>query len=262
MLRGAAAEFENDMATSTAGQLLVTLRDQVTAICQQIINNRYPFVGGSKEDVPLGDFSKLFSPNGVLDRFFAQSLAAYADTSKSEWTWRQESSVGRALAPDTLKQFQRAADIRDSFFQDGGNGPAVALSVQPPIITGAGASAKIELAGTTIVSPSALSSNSNSGKSPQPAFVPTTYVQWRGESLRTAISVKNDASDQFSILERTGPWSLFRLLEAGSLSVRAEMATVTFIVAGRELTYQIESGSIKNPLNLSVLRDFRCPSGI
>jgi type VI secretion system protein ImpL len=58
MLRGAAAEFEGDMAASTAGQLLVTLRDQVTPVCQQTIANRYPFTRGSNQEVPLGDFSK------------------------------------------------------------------------------------------------------------------------------------------------------------------------------------------------------------
>ena len=68
------------MAASTAGQLLVALRDQVTPVCQQIVSGRYPFVRGSNQDVPLGEFSKLFSPNGVLDKYFTQSLAPYADT--------------------------------------------------------------------------------------------------------------------------------------------------------------------------------------
>jgi type VI secretion system protein ImpL len=264
MLRGAAAEFETDMAASTAGQLLVTLRDQVTPICQQIISNRYPFVRGSNQEVPLGDFSKLFSPNGVLDKFFTQSLAPYADTSKPEWTWRKESPVGSTLSPDTLKQFQRAAYIRDAFFQTGGNQPAVALAVLPPTINGPGASAKIELGGISIISPNTQASGGGlfSTPPPQSASVSPANVQWPGPSMRTAISVANDSTSQPSILERTGPWSLFRLLEAGSMSARAETATATFIVAGRELKYQITTGSIKNPLNLAALREFRCPSGL
>jgi type VI secretion system protein ImpL len=265
MLRGAAAEFETDMASATAGQLLVTLRDQVTPVCQQIVSNRYPFVRGSAQEVPLGDFSKLFSPNGVLDKFFTQSLAPYADTSKPEWSWRKESPVGSTLSADTLKQFQRAAYIRDAFFQTGGNQPAVALAVQPPLVSGPGASAKIELGGTTITSPNPQPSAGGFLSSPppaQPVSNPPTNVQWPGPSMRTAISVTNDASSQPSILERTGPWSLFRLLEAGSMTARAETATATFIVAGRELKYQITTGSIKNPLNLGALREFRCPSGL
>jgi type VI secretion system protein ImpL len=52
------------------------------------------------------------------------------------------------------------------------------------------------------------------------------------------------------------------MLEAGSLTARAETASATFIVAGRELNYQISTGSVRNPLNLTTLREFRCPSGI
>jgi type VI secretion system protein ImpL len=265
MMRAAATEFEGDVAASTAGQLLITLRDQITPVCQQTITNRYPFTRGSSQEVPLGDFSKLFSPNGILDKFFTQSLAPYADTSKPEWVWRKESPVGRTLSADTLKQFQKAAYVRDAFFQNGGNLPMVALSVQPPVMTAPGASAKIELGGTVITSPAAPTTTTSFGGSPPaapPPKVPPTNVQWPGPSMRTAISVTNDATGQPSVLERTGPWSLFRILEAGSLTARAETASATFIVAGRELNYQITTGSIRNPLNLAPLREFRCPSGI
>jgi type VI secretion system protein ImpL len=266
MLRGAATEFESSMAMTTAGQLLATLRDQVTPACQQTIANRYPFTRGSNQEVPLGDFAKLFAPNGILDKFFTQSLAPYADTSKPEWTWRKESPVGSTLSADTLKQFQRAAYIRDAFFQNGGNLPMVALSVQPPVIAGDGASAKIEMAGTVIASPTAPGAGSSllgkSSQTAQPTTAAPTNVLWPGPSMRTAISVVNDASGQPSVLERNGPWSLFRILEAGSMTARAETASAMFIVAGRELKYQITTGSIKNPLNLSILREFRCPTGI
>ena len=128
----AAAEFEGNIAASTAGQILQTLRDQVTPVCQQTVTNRYPFVRSSDQEVPLADFAKLFSPNGVMDKFFTQYLAPYADTSKSDWAWRKESPVGRSFSPDTLKQFQNAAYIRDAFFQTGGSVPAVSFAIRPP----------------------------------------------------------------------------------------------------------------------------------
>ena len=138
MLRGAAAEFEGSIAASTAGQLLQSLRDQVTPVCQQTITNRYPFVRGSNQEVPLGDFAKLFSPNGIIDKFFTQFLAPYADTSRPDWAWRKDSPVGRSLSPDTLKQFQNAAYIRDAFFQTGGSMPQVSLAIKPPRAAGPG----------------------------------------------------------------------------------------------------------------------------
>jgi type VI secretion system protein ImpL len=264
MLRGAAAEFEGTIAASTAGQLLQTMRDQVTPVCQQTITNRYPFVRAGTQEVQLGDFAKLFSPNGIIDRFFTQYLAPYADTSHPDWTWRKESPVGRSLSADTLKQFQTAAYIRDAFFQTGGSMPTVSFSIKPPTPPGSGVEIKTEIGGTTIASPGAPASTSLFGSSPAPTPAPSTTpttVQWPGPSTRTAISVSNEVGPP-SVLERTGPWSLFRLLEAGSLTVKAETAKATFIVAGRELNYQITTGSVRNPLNLATLREFRCPSGI
>ena len=262
MLRGAAAEFEGSVAASTAGQLLRSLRDQVTPVCQQTVTNRYPFVRGSNQEVPLGDFAKLFSPNGIMDRFFTQFLAPYADTSRPDWTWRKDSPVGRSLSPDTLKQFQNAAFIRDAFFQTGGSMPLVSLAIKPPRAAGPGVDIKTEIGGTVIASPGVPGGASAFGAAPPPpsSAAPST-VQWPGPSARTAISVSSETGPP-SVLERTGPWSLFRMLEAGSLSAKGETASATFIVAGNELNYQISTGSVRNPLNLATLREFRCPSGI
>jgi type VI secretion system protein ImpL len=261
MLRGAAAEFEGSIAASTAGQLLQSLRDQVTPVCQQTITNRYPFVRGSNQEVPLGDFSKLFSPNGVIDKFFTQFLAPYADTSRPDWTWRKESPVGRSLSPDTLKQFQNAAYIRDAFFQTGGSMPQVSLAIKPPRAPGPGVDIKTEIGGTIIASPSAPAAATAFSAPSPPSSTATPTVQWPGPSARTAISVSSETGPP-SVLERIGPWSLFRMLEAGSLTAKGETASASFIVAGTELSYQISTGSVRNPLNLATLREFRCPSGI
>jgi type VI secretion system protein ImpL len=220
-------------------------------------------VRGSNQEVPLGDFAKLFSPNGIIDRFFTQFLAPYADTSRPDWTWRKDSPVGRSLSPDTLKQFQNAAYIRDAFFQTGGSMPLVSLAIKPPRAAGPGVDVKTEIGGTVIASPGIPGGASAFGASPPPppsSAAPST-VQWPGPSARTAISVSSETGPP-SVLERTGPWSLFRMLEAGSLSTKGETASATFIVAGNELNYQISTGSIRNPLNLATLREFRCPSGI
>ena len=41
-------------------------------------------------------------------------------------------------------------------------------------------------------------------------------MQWPAPSTRTAITVTTDQAAQPSVLERSGPWSLFRMLDAGS----------------------------------------------
>ena len=139
----------------------------------------------------------------------------------------------------------------------------VSLAIKPPRAAGAGVDIKTEIGGTVIASPSTPATHRLFGAAPPPpppSAAPTT-VQWPGPSARTAISVSSETGPP-SVLERTGPWSLFRMLEAGSLTRKGETASATFIVAGRELNYQITTGSVRNPLNLATLREFRCPSGI
>jgi type VI secretion system protein ImpL len=158
--------------------------------------------------------------------------------------------------------FQRAAEIRDAFFQTGGNLPLVQLTVKPPAVALPGANVKFEIGGTVVTSPSPALPGPGAQPQLQPASVSPVIVQWPGAALRTAISVAMNPNAPPSVLERTGPWSLFRMLEVGSVSIRAESATANFIVGGSELRYEFTSGSTRNPLNLAALREFKCPSGI
>ena len=259
MLLNFAGDVERAMALSSAGQLQVALRDQVTPVCQQTISNRYPFVRGSKSDAPLADFAKLFAPGGVMDTFFKQYLDAHADRSKPQWTWRQNSELAGTLSLDTLQAFQRASEIRDAFFQTGGNVPVVQLTVKPASATDA--NVQLEIGGTVIASPTAPANSLPTNAPVQPASASPVLVQWPGASLRAAISATS-AGGQPSVLERTGPWSLFRLLEAGGVSVHGEVATANFAVGGYVLRYDFTSAASRNPLNLAALRAFKCPSAI
>jgi type VI secretion system protein ImpL len=155
-----------------------------------------------------------------------------------------------------LTEFQRAAQIRDAFFATGGNMPAITLTVVPPPVTGF--EAKLEINGMAVESKA-------SGNAP-------VAVQWPGATSlnRTAITVSVKSQGLFglgqqlppSVLERVGPWSLFRMLDAASPILRNDRLIATFIVGGQELQYQFSAGSLHNPLHLPALREFRCPSGI
>jgi type VI secretion system protein ImpL len=239
----------------------------VTPVCQQTIANRYPFVRGSTSDVPIADFGKLFGTGGVLDTFFKQYLDPYTDRSRPQWRWRQNSEMGSTLSPDTLSAFQLAAQIRDAFFQTGGNIPFVQLAVKAEPVQAA--TVKLELGGNVITSPilpsegllgSSATAAANSATSP--SMNSPMMVQWPGAALHAAVSVATSTNTAPSVLERSGQWSLFRLLEAGGLSTHGGAASASFSVGGYMLHYDFVSGATQNPLNLGLLRSFRCPSGI
>jgi type VI secretion system protein ImpL len=176
--------------------------------------------------------------------------------------------MATTLSPDTLAVFQLASQIRDAYFQTGGNIPFVQLQVKAEPV--AGATVKLELGGNVITSPTlpgdGLLGSTAAAINPPPPPPPTSnspvLVQWPGAALRAAVSVATTTNAAPSVLERTGQWSLFRLLEAGGLSTHGGAATAGFSVGGYMLHYDFVSGASQNPLNLGLLRGFHCPNGI
>lgn len=256
LVQGAATTFENELTGSSVSQLLQDLRSQVTGVCNQIITNRYPFSRASDRDVPLPDFGRLFGAGGVMDKFFQANLAPLVDTSGANWSFRQNIPVARQLPPAALREFQRAAEIKDAFFGTGGNMPSFTMAVTPiPPSSQSSSVVKLDINGIAV--------------QPQAGGAPTPVV-WPGPAGldRTVISATTVTTGLFGGQsqsppvfgpERRGPWSFFRFLDMGSVSRRGDALLASYSVGGQSMTYQINVSSLKNPLTLPALREFRCP---
>jgi type VI secretion system protein ImpL len=135
MMLGAANELDGDLTNVRRIELNRILAEQVTGPCETIISNRFPFFGADRE-VPLAEFGRLFGVNGLMDTYFKQHLQPLVDTSKATWNFRVETPLGRALAQSTtpLREFQRAQEIRETFFAAGGVNPSMSLTVLPPAL--------------------------------------------------------------------------------------------------------------------------------
>jgi len=256
MIRQIAGEFEGSATGAALGHLGKALADEVLRECQQIAANRYPFARNSDREVPLADFARLFAPNGVFDRFFAQNLASRADRSRPQWAWRIDDQVARGLSAATLREFQRAAEIRDAFFSTGGSMPAVAFSVTPLSMTGDAGRATLDINGTAVVAQGGVGA-------------PVT-VQWPGPAspARTALQIEGTPSffgtsgGGTAAVEKLGTWSLFRLLDGGSVLKQGDAVVATLTAGSRQLALRFTTSTVQNPLVLPALREFRCPTGI
>lgn len=270
MIIQAVNDFEGDATGATVALLRQALGDQVARVCADIVSNRYPFVKASARDVPLADFARLFAPGGIMDKFYKERLEPYVDSSKEQWSWRVDSRVARALSPTTLREFQRAGEIRDAFFPTGGNLPSFQMIVVPTALSSDAASAKLEINGFTVMSQQGVNT-------PSP-------VMWPGAGIgRTAVTLtlgggnaggglfgggffsggsSQQPQGEAKLFERDGVWSFFRLLDAGSVLRQGDNVVLTLNAGGRQVGYQFGVGSLKNPLVLPALREIRCPSGI
>ncbi len=248
MIDKVARDAAGDATASNLAQITQDMAENVTAPCQQIVANRYPFAK-SDRDVPMAEFAKLFSPGGAIDKFFATNLDPLVNRSGKIWVWKP--NPARQLSATTLRQFQEAAEIRDAFFPAGGNVPAVSFDVKPLTLSSDAQTATLSINGATVVAQQGATS-----------FAPAT-VQWPGAGAGAAsIVMAPDMPDRKSSLERTGAWALFRLVDAGSSIQSGNSLKVSFVVFGREVSYQFTSSSLNNPLSLPPLRQFKCPNGL
>jgi type VI secretion system protein ImpL len=219
------------------------------SLCKQAVAGRYPFTQGSSSDIPLDDFGRLFSPNGMINQFFNQQLRPFVDTSGTPWKAQPVAGVAPPISPGDLAQFQRAAAIGDLFFAGGAAQPTVRFEITPGILDAGAKQVTLELGGQVITY----------AHGPQRA----TPITWPGANgIDSARLVFEPApSSGPPVLSASGPWALFRLFDQGTLqqSGSSERYTLTFHVGDRQASFDIRAGSVLNPFAPGILHDFRCP---
>jgi type VI secretion system protein ImpL len=262
MVQHAVLSFSSDVVAAAHATLSQALKE-VTSSCKQYIEGKYPFVKGTTSEVGLVDFGRVFGPSGVLDTYFEQYLKKYVDRSKKAWAPIND-PVARTLSGTTLQAFQRAADIRNAFFAAGGTQPAFMVTVTPP--TASGVTANLEFYGSMV---------STQGGSASP-----TAVQWPGSgNYQVKITVVPQAvapdpaaapsllpapppappPEPQTLVSKNGVWALFHILDEFN---NPPSGRVHYFGAGKDLYYSFSASSAANPLNLTALRAFHCPSGI
>lgn len=250
MVHGAADDFEGDVAETSIAQLNERLAETVSRSCEDVTANRYPFAGGSTDEVPMVDFARLFAPNGVIDRFFAQNLAPLADMSGQNWQWKQDTRLGRELSRSALKQFQLAAEIRDAFFPLGGSVPAVNVTFTPFSLHGDADMALLDVNGQIVQS-------YQTGSTPG-------MITWPGglDSGSAHLSLTPELPGRESAIRFDGPWALKRLLDSASITRNGDNVEARFVIGGRDVAYTIQINSVSNPFSLPALSGFNCPTAL
>src|SRR5262245_54280529 len=132
-----------DLAQTSSGQAAGATQENLkravsgsASFCVKAIDGKYPFAKSAGE-VLLDDFNKVFSPGGQLDTFLAGNLAPFVDTpSGRDWSVRPGMEAS-APSPATIKQYQRAAVIRDSFFRPGAAQAQVTVDLKLVAVAGA-----------------------------------------------------------------------------------------------------------------------------
>ncbi|MBT0957257.1 type VI secretion system membrane subunit TssM [Alphaproteobacteria bacterium KMM 3653] len=250
MVQEAVDDFEGDAANTNLARLNEMLNTQVSQVCEAAITNKFPFVKDSSRDVAMTDFSKIFAPNGVMDRFFLAELSPHANVSGLNWTWKDTGPLAGKLSNQTLKQFQRAAAIRDAYFSTGGGIPSVQMQVRPASFHAAIDTAVLAVNGQLV---------QTRAKGNNPA-----NLDWPGTTAGGSVTLTftPEMKGRKSTMSEGGSWAFLRFLNKGSPQVSGNVMQVRYTISGRHVAYKIELGTETNPFFMKELRDFRCPNGL
>jgi type VI secretion system protein ImpL len=212
--------------------------------CKAALANRYPFARNARNEVGIDDFSRLFGRSGALQSFFDQNLAPLVDMNQRPWRAKQEGMISNS----TLRSFENAAKIRDSWFQQG-NTPSFSFFISPVVLSSNIAEAVLDIDGQIV--------RYSHGQS-QP--VRMNWPGTKGGSYVRLTFQTLDGSIQTSLFE--GPWSLFRFYDAATVtSQKADTRELTIMLSGTPGSYSfnIRAAQQDFPLWSRTLRNFECP---
>src|ERR1051325_3865147 len=236
-----------DLAPTSPGQAAGAAQENIkravsgsASFCAKAIDGKYPFAraGG---DVLLDDFNKVFSPGGQLDAFFAGNLAQFVDTPTGrDWGVRPGMEAS-APSPGTIRQYQRAAVIRDSFFRPGAAQAQVTVDVK--LLT---------------VSSASEVTFEHDGKSSKLSPGSVVRVQWPAVTpgAGTKLTVPGAPA-----IAADGPWALFRVLDKGAAQPGAQgLVRLAFAPDAKHgATLELQPTSVTNPFQSRELYRFQCP---
>lgn len=228
-------------------EINTTWQSQVLPFCTRAIDGRYPFSRQARADVALQDFARLFAPGGLMDAFFDENLARFVDTTQDPWQVRRVNGIDVGISTAVVRQFQRADEIRTSFFLAPGL-PDVTLEITPSALDPEVERVTLETGGQTV---------SYAHGPPQ-----ASALRWPGEpGGRARVAFTPTRSDLRNDITHDGPWAFFRLLDAAEVrrTTVSDRSRVVFNIGGRIAIFQLRAGSALNPFTLDALRTFRCP---
>ncbi len=242
---------------STTGSMMGGVRQQLNAAwTSEVVNvyrhslaGRYPLDPHSPRDATLEDFGHFFGVGGVMDNYFRRYLQPYVDSSRTPWRWQPGAADRLGISSSALVTFQRAAEIRDAFFRNGGTQPLVRFELRPLAMDATIDQFLLDLDGQQLTY--------DHGPSRPVA------MQWPSPNAlgMVRLSITPPPASGRSGLTMDGPWAWFRLLDQSELSPGStpDRFTLRLRVDGTSFSSELRASSAFNPFKSRVLSSFVLP---
>ncbi len=234
---------------STRSELSVIWQADVLPLCKSSIQGRYPIVRDSQKEVTLVDFARFFGPGQVMDKFFNEQIKPFANTSKRPWRWRKAGGHPVGISTANLRQFERAAQIKDIFFPEGTKKPSITFKMKPTHLASTIKRVVLDIDGQQLTYRHGPTRSTNMV---WPAINATGKAQ----------IIFKDLNGNEEIQKKEGFWGWFRLLGDAQIKnkAQADRFEVTFKHNNQTARFELQASSVINPFRLPELEQFRCPN--
>jgi type VI secretion system protein ImpL len=241
------------LAERDAGLALGALREpwgrqlasDVAPACAAAVEGRYPLVHQSTQEMSRAEFVRTFGSGGLLDGWFQRTLGAWVDTSARPWS---VPALPQAKLGDALLSFQRAQNIRNAFFVDGGKQFGVRMDLRVLELDPGIGALLIDIDGQAL----RFARDSRAAQT----------LQWPGAGAgRVQLQAVAPGAGGGAKYAFEGPWALLRLFDRVRVETGASpnRAVLVFDVEGRKA--RLEASNPNGPLAIALpeLEQFQCP---
>lgn len=217
-------------------------------VCRSTVAGLYPFNRRARNEVGISDFARVFGPSGSMKRYFEKHLAPYVEDSAGKLRIREgsRSLIGAA----TLKNFESAMQIADTFFSHGSDSVAFSMFLRPLSMSPNIMEAELDIDGQVL---------RYSHGSMQPVS-----VQWPGKNGGAYVRLSfKDLNGRIESINFNGPWALFHLYDQSNpLAVGRDRHELTMGLSSINGLFKLELRSTMSdfPLWSRALRQFSCPN--
>jgi len=219
------------------------------SFCQNAIQGRYPIRRSTTNVIRIDDFSRFFGYNQMMDSFFNEHLRPYVDTSRKPWRAKTAGNAPLNISNTALRAFERADQIKQTFFGFGGAAPTVGFNLMPLDMDASLGLFVLNLEGTEI----------RWDHGPQQS----SFMQWPGPNPGSGVRIemRNAETGRTHMTREQGPWAWFRILDRANIrsSGKLEQFEVEFDVDGYKAIYELVARSAYNPFRFEELEKFSCP---
>ncbi len=225
-------------------------RADVLPFCRQAIQGLYP-VGKKSREITFEDFTYFFGPKGLMDEFFNKYLAASVEKGSKNWRWNSQGKGDAGISSVALKQFQRAENIKNTFFRLGRQSPAIRFKLKPISMSSSIVQFTMDVDGQILTY----------------AHGPVRPVamKWPGPNNSGQVRIQMLPPKQgYSGISKDGPWAIFRIFDEADITRTSNPAIfiMTFKIQGREAKFELQASSAVNPFQSTDLKSFRCLSNL